>query len=102
MNMAINDWNGDGKKDVLDDVIEYGGYKNFMSPENKFSNKEQTKGSGGGISTFGAIVITVLGMLCSGAICKVLNIDSGFLIVVIWIGISLGLFFLYDFIKRQF
>lgn len=100
--MAINDWNGDGKKDVLDDMIEYGGYENFSSPENNSSNKKQTNGNGGGITTFGAIVITVLGMLCSGAICKALHIDSGFLIVIIWIGISLGLFFIYDSIKKQF
>lgn len=100
--MAINDWNGDGKKDLLDDLIEYDGYKRFTSTDDNNTSQKHTSYNSGGISTFGAIVITVLGMLVSGAICKSLNIESGFLIVVIWIGISLGLFFLYDFIRRQF
>lgn len=100
--MALNDWNGDDKKNLLDGMIEYEGYKRFTSTENNNTNQKHASGSSGGISTFGAIVITVLGMLVSGAICKSLNIDSGFLIVVIWIGFSLGLFFLYDFIRGQF
>ena len=100
--MAINDWNIDGKKDLLDDLIEYDGYKRFTSTGDINNSQKHTSGNRGGISTFGAVVITVLGMLVSGAICKSLNIESGFFIVIIWIGISLGLFFLYGFIRRQF
>ena len=99
--MAMHDWNGDGKNDLLDNMIEYEGYRRFTSSEDENTPQKHTSSSSGGISTFGAIAIAVLGMMGSGALCQALDIDSGFLIIVIWIGLSLGLFFLYDFIKRQ-
>ena len=60
--MAFFDWNHDRKKDFTDDFIEYQIYKNTTS------NQNYTPQSGGGISTIGAIVATVGGLLFAAAI----------------------------------
>ena len=60
--MAFYDWNGDGKKDLVDDCIEYTIYKN--STENKKNNYS----NGGGISTFGAICGTIITLVIAGGI----------------------------------
>ena len=59
--MAFFDWNHDGKKDFTDDFIEYQVYKNTTNKQN------YTPRSGGGISTFGAIVATIGGLLLAAA-----------------------------------
>ncbi|MBE6719176.1 MAG: hypothetical protein E7571_00790 [Ruminococcaceae bacterium] len=42
--MAFNDWNGDGKKDIFDDMIEYQIYKETMGEsDDDFSYRRQRK-----------------------------------------------------------
>ncbi|MBQ6569087.1 MAG: hypothetical protein IJL87_02390 [Clostridia bacterium] len=61
------------------------------------------KDNGGDILiTIEAIAVTVLGLLGSGAVAMALDIDSGFLMVVMWFVFSLVLLFLFEFIKSQF
>ena len=89
--MAFYDWNGDGKKDFTDDFIEYQVYKQSTS---KNTNNDYTPRSGGGISTFGAIVATVGGLFLAAAIVSLLGggEDTSVLItIVLWIICGLGL-----------
>ena len=103
--MAWHDWNGDGKKDYLDDMIEYGGYQQFTSSENDTPHKKQTNSTpvvyGAHVGVFGAIIIAVLGMLGSGFICKTLNMKSGIILVVLWIVISLMIYGVYSYLKQE-
>lgn len=92
--MAFFDWNHDGKKDFTDDYIEYQIYKN--STEN--SNDNYTPSHGNGISTFGAIVATIGGLLLAAAIVALLGggEDTPVLItIILWIicGSGLGVWF---------
>lgn len=89
--MAFYDWNGDGKKDWVDNYIEYNIYMNckrnqekknkedhsFPGHPNYFNTssrsnhyKKPASGSsfGRGISTFGAIVATIGGLFLAAAI----------------------------------
>ena len=61
--MALHDWNHDGKKDWQDNYIEYQMYKNSKGHENNFSHAQSH-----GISTFGAILSTVGGLLLGALI----------------------------------
>lgn len=65
--MAFHDWNHDCKKDFADDFIEYQIYKQSKS------NSNYTPRSGGGISTFGAIVATIGGLVLATAIVALLG-----------------------------
>ena len=89
--MAFYDWNGDGKKNFTDDFIEYQVYKQSTS---KNTNNDYTPRSGGGISTFGAIVATVGGLFLAAAIVALLGggEDTPVLItIVLWIICGSGL-----------
>ena len=103
--MAWHDWNGDGKKDYLDDMIEYGGYKHFTSSEDNTTNQKHSNNSpvvtGAHVSTIGTILIVVIGALSSGFICKALDIDSGFILVILWVVISLMIFGVYSYLKQE-
>ena len=99
--MAMYDWNGDGKNDFLDDMIEYESYRQCTSSDDEYAPKKyKSSSSGESISTSRAIVLTVLGMIGAGFICQELNIESGFLIAVIWSAISLFLYFVYSAVKK--
>lgn len=65
--MAFYDWNRDGKKDFIDDFIEYQIYKESTG------NNNYTPRSGGGISTFGAIVATIGGLFLVAGIIALLG-----------------------------
>ena len=80
--MAFHDWDHDGKKNFTDDFFEYQIYKDSTS------NNNYTPHSGGGISTFGAIVATIGGLFLAAAIVALLGggEDTPVLItIILWI-----------------
>ena len=58
--MALFDWNQNGKKDMVDNYIEYQIYKN--ATENKETNNYSSGGTNG-MSTFAALVAVIGGIL---------------------------------------
>lgn len=91
--MAFHDWNHDGKKDFADDFIEYQIYKQSKG------NSSYTPRSGGGISTFGAIVATIGGLFLAAAIVALLGggEDTPVLItIILWIVCGTGLSVWFD------
>ena len=94
--MALYDWNSDGKKDFTDDVIEYQIYK--QSTLNN-SNNNCTSRSGGGISTFGAIVAVVGGLFLAVAIMALFGGGEDtpvFITMILWIVCGSGLCVWFD------
>lgn len=91
--MAFHDWNHDGKKDFTDDFIEYQIYKQSKG------NSSYTPRSGGGISTFGAIIATIGGLFLAAAIVALLGggEDTPVLItIILWIVFGMGLSVWFD------
>ena len=73
--MAFFDWNGDGKKDMMDDFIEYKSYEEFTKDENgssyphsNYSEKNNSNNTGCGFWGWICIIFMVLGLLskCGG------------------------------------
>lgn len=64
--MALYDWNHDGKKDLTDDLIEYQIYQNSIGSD---SNRN-------GMSTFGAVICTILSFVGAGLFFSILGIDT--------------------------
>lgn len=87
--MAMYDWNHDGKKDVMDDYIEYQIYKDVTGHKDKPS---YTPSRGGGMSTFGAIISVIAGLLLQTGLYMGLGIDVDdvpvLVIVILWIVFS--------------
>lgn len=54
--MAFHDWNHDGQKDWKDNAIEYQLLKNMRKDKSEYTPR---RSSGGGMSTFGAILATI-------------------------------------------
>ena len=83
--MAFYDWNHDGKKDWQDDFYEYQIYEESTKDSNKSS---YTSSSGGGISTFGAIVSTIGGLFLLAFIVTLFGGDGSempvLLIIILW------------------
>ncbi len=91
--MAFFDWDHDGKKDFTDDFIEYQIYRNTTSKPN------YTPSSGGGISTFGAIVATVGGLLLAAAIIALFGGGEDIpvaITIILWIVCGSGLSVWFD------
>lgn len=90
--MAFHDWNHDGKKNFTDDFFEYQIYKDSTS------NNNYTPCSGGGISTFGAIVATIGGLFLAVAVVALLGgEDTPVLItIILWIVCGAGLSVWFD------
>ncbi|MCM1536456.1 MAG: hypothetical protein NC126_11090 [Clostridium sp.] len=64
--MALHDWNHNGKKDVVDDYIEYQIYKETTKSNNAGGNASE---GSDGMSTFGAIAATIGGLfLATGVV----------------------------------
>lgn len=81
--MALHDWNHDGKKDIVDDYIEYQIYKDASG-----QNQVNGAGSGGGTSTFGAIVAVIGGLFLAAGIMALLCGDgdvSVILTIILWV-----------------
>lgn len=84
--MAMYDWNRDGKNDILDNYIEYQIYKDVTGQKDKTS---YTPSKGNGMSTFGAIVSMVAGLLIQSALYVALGIEvenvPALVILILWI-----------------
>lgn len=85
--MAFYDWNHDGKKDFTDDFIEYNIYK-----ESTKNSKPSSYSGGGGISTFGAILSVIAGLVGQVAIYMMLEVEVEdvpvIIMIILWIVIS--------------
>ena len=89
--MALYDWNGNGKKNSTDGFIEYQIYKQSTS---KNSSNNYIPRSGGGISTFGAIVAVVGGLFLAAAIVALFGGEEDtpvFITILLWIVCGSGL-----------
>ena len=87
--MAMLDWNHDGKKDWKDNYIEYQMYKNMT---NKKNESNYSSSSGEGMSTFGAILSMIAGLLMQSIIYTAFEIDVAdvpvIVIAVLWVVFS--------------
>ncbi len=87
--MAMFDWNQNGKNDMADNFIEYQIYKDVTGQKDDSS---YTPRSGGGISTFGAIVSSLSGLVGQALIYTLLDIDVEnvpvIVMIILWIVIS--------------
>lgn len=87
--MAMYDWNNNGKKDMVDNYIEYQIYKDVTG-----QNKEPsyTPSSGKGMSTFGAIVSVVAGLVLQAVLYTGLGIDVDdvpvLVMIILWVVFS--------------
>lgn len=72
--MAFYDWDQNGKKDIVDDYIEYNIYEE--------STKNTPPVTNGGISTFGAIIGAALTIFITAAICGLFQLEGAALVVV--------------------
>ena len=83
--MAMHDWNHDGKKDMVDNFIEYQIYKDVTGQKNEPS---YTSSRGNGMSTFGAIVSVIAGLFMQAALYVALGIDVEdvpvLVIIILW------------------
>ena len=84
--MALHDWNKEGKKAFKDDFFAYSIYNNITKDSNNNYPKAPIKK---GISTFGAILSTILGLVLIAVVFTIfdVNIDNvpTFLIIIFWI-----------------
>lgn len=87
--MAMHDWNHNGRKDMADDYIEYQIYKDVTG-----QNKEPsyTPSNGKGMSTFGAIVSVIAGLVLQAALYTGLGIDVDdvpvLVMIILWLVFS--------------
>lgn len=87
--MAMHDWNQNGKKDMGDDYIEYQIYKDVTGQKNE---PIHTQRSGNGMSTFGAIISVIAGLVLQAVVYMGLGIEVEdvpvFVIIVLWVVFS--------------
>lgn len=87
--MAMYDWNHDGKKDGIDNFIEYNMYKESTGQSN---DNFYSSGHGGGISGFGAILSVIAGLVGQAIIYMALGIEVEdvpvIVMIILWIVIS--------------
>lgn len=69
--MAFFDWNGNGKHDMQDSFMEYQIYRDSQDTPTRTSGSHQE----GGISTFGAILSVIFGLVLQVLLYMVLGID---------------------------
>lgn len=83
--MAINDWNHDGKKDIVDNYIEYQIYKDVTGQKDETS---YNLGRRNGMSTFGATTSVIAGLILQAALYVALGIDVEnvpvLVIIILW------------------
>lgn len=83
--MAMLDWNHDGKKDMVDNFIEYQIYKDVTGQKDEPS---YIPSRGNGMSTFGAIVSVIAGLFLQSALYVTLGIDVDdvpvLVIIILW------------------
>ena len=63
--MAFFDWNGNGKKDIMDDFIEYKSYEEFTKNKNNssYSHNNYSNNTGCGVWGWICIIFMVLGLI---------------------------------------
>ena len=87
--MAMYDWNHNGKRDMGDNYIEYQIYKDVTGQNDKSS---YTPSRGNGMSTFGAIISVIAGLVLQAALYTGLGIDVDdvpiLVIIILWIVFS--------------
>ncbi len=81
--MAFYDWNKDGKKDIVDDYIEYNVYK-----ESTKNNSSQHH-SGNGMSNFGATIATIVSIFIAAGIVGMFNLEGAALVIAFIIVVSI-------------
>lgn len=94
--MAFYDWDHNGKKDIVDDFIEFQIIKHSMD---NHSNNKHMQASGGGISTFGALVATIGGLFLAATILALLGGGENtpaFITIILWIVCGTGLSIWFD------
>ena len=95
--MALFDYNWDGKKDMVDNCIEYQIYKN--STQNKETNNYSSNETNG-MSTFSALVAVIGGMLIAGMLVSEFEEMPGIVVGILWILSSVGIAFLMELFKK--
>ena len=87
--MATHDWNNDGKNDMIDNYIEYQIYKDVTGQNDEPS---YTPSMGNGMSTFGAIISVIAGLVLQAALYTGLGIDVDdvpvLVIIILWVVFS--------------
>ena len=87
--MATHDWNHDGKNDMMDNYIEYQIYKDVTGQNDKPS---YTPSRDNGMSTFGAIISVIAGLVLQAALYTGLGIDVDnvpvLVIIILWVVFS--------------
>ena len=87
--MATHDWNNDGKNDMMDNYIEYQIYKDVTGQNDAPS---YTPSRGNGMSTFGAIISVIAGLVLQAVLYTVLGIDVDdvpvLVIIILWVVFS--------------
>ena len=71
--MSLYDWNHDGKKDLTDDLIEYQIYQNSVGSNKNYHSLSSNRN---GMSTFGAVICTILSFVGAGLFFSLLGIDT--------------------------
>ena len=84
--MAMYDWNGNGEKnDMFDDFMDYQIFQE-ISGENEQSSYTPSRGKG--MSTFGAVVSVIAGLVLQSALYVMLGIDVDdvpvIIILILW------------------
>lgn len=95
--MALFDWNQNGKKDIVDNCIEYQIYKN--STQNKETNNYSSNETNG-MSTFSALVVVIGGMLIAGMFATEFEEMPGIVVILLWFLASIGIAFLMELFKK--
>lgn len=84
--MAMYDWNHNGKNDRMDNYIEYQVYKKVSGEMDKPS---YTSSRSSGMSTFGAIVSVIGGLILQALLYTVLDIEVDnvpiLVILILWV-----------------
>ena len=87
--MATHDWNHDGKNDMIYNYIEYHVYKDVTGQNDEPS---YTPSRGNGMSTFGAIISVIAGLVLQAVLYTVLGIDVDdvpvLIIIILWVVFS--------------
>ena len=87
--MATHDWNHDGRNDMMDNYIEYQIYKDVTGQNDEPS---YTPSRGNGMSTFGAIISVIAGLVLQAVLYTVLGIDVDDvpvrIIIILWVVFS--------------
>ena len=87
--MATHDWNHDGRNDMIDNYTEYQIYKDVTGQNDEPS---YTPSRGNGMSTFGAIISVIAGLVVQAVLYTVLGIDVDdvpvLIIIILWVVFS--------------